>query len=431
MPNIYVYLGLYVALLLIISWWVSRKQSSEDFFISGRNRGGWQIFASKFAAGIGAGWFITYTGFAYEYGLGVFALLLGIVVGYLVFAYWAAPKIYEHSGKNKFYTIGDFVYHKTKSVWAKHTSNILSSVILFSWLIVGFIGGAKIISDFGFLSYEVALFITAAVVLSYILLAGFKAVILTDIVQSIVIFLLLFVVTFGIIGSESVPNLLSLKTGRLDVGIAISFFLYGVLAIFSFSDRYQLCYAAKNEKKLKHGLAFAIIPIMLAAFLLLLIGLFMFSQTSGLDTGLIFTEALKVFLSPKLLPLAVVLFFAGIMSSADTSIYAISSHYALSLKEKSIKKIRGAAIVLVVFSVIIGLLYSDIVDISIFSGAISLILSFPIIYILFNGKNARRFMVSCVGGFVGLVLGIIFFGFEPYIGIPVVVLGAIGLLWWK
>ena len=36
--------------------------------------------ASKFAGAIGAGYFITYTGFAYEYGLGVFAMLIGIVV---------------------------------------------------------------------------------------------------------------------------------------------------------------------------------------------------------------------------------------------------------------------------------------------------------------------------------------------------------------
>lgn len=51
--DIYIYLGIYIVILLAISWWVSRKQSKEDFLISGRNRGGWQIFASKFAAAIG------------------------------------------------------------------------------------------------------------------------------------------------------------------------------------------------------------------------------------------------------------------------------------------------------------------------------------------------------------------------------------------
>ena len=102
MSSIYLYLGLYIALLLIISWWVSRKQSKEDFLISGRNRGGWQIFASKFAAAIGAGYFIVYTGFAYEYGVATFTLVLGTIIGYLLFAYWAAPRIHDKSKEKKF-----------------------------------------------------------------------------------------------------------------------------------------------------------------------------------------------------------------------------------------------------------------------------------------------------------------------------------------
>jgi len=82
-----IYLVLYILALFAISFYVSRRQTTEDFLISGRNRGGWQILFSKFAAGIGAGYFITYTGFAYEYGLGLFSMLLGLIAGlYLVVA---------------------------------------------------------------------------------------------------------------------------------------------------------------------------------------------------------------------------------------------------------------------------------------------------------------------------------------------------------
>ena len=149
MNEIYIYLALYVALLLIVSYIISRRQRREDFLIAGRNRGTWQILLSKFAAAIGAAYFITYTGFAYEYGLGVFAMLTGIVLGYLLFGYWAAPKIYRPSKENKFYKIGDFVYYKTKNRFAREFSNWIANLILFAWLLVGIIGGAKIISDFG------------------------------------------------------------------------------------------------------------------------------------------------------------------------------------------------------------------------------------------------------------------------------------------
>ena len=314
MSLVYTYLVVYIAVLIIVSFVVSRKQTDEDFLISGRNRGGFQIFSSKFASAIGASYFITYTGFAYEYGLGIFAMLLGIIAGYLVFAYWAAPKIHENSKEKKFYTIGDFVYHKTRSRFAGKVSNVFSSVILFGWLLIGVIGGAKIINDFGFLSYEFAVILTCLVVLSYILLAGFKAVILTDIVQAFVIVVLLAVVTFGIVGTGNLGELFSVRTGEVSFQVVVGFFLFGFLAIFSYSNMYQLCYAARNKKKLKHGLGLAILPVVFASALLLLIGLFMAKHVGGLDAGLVFTEALKNFLPASLLPLSVVMFFAGIMS---------------------------------------------------------------------------------------------------------------------
>ena len=431
MQQIYIYLGLYIALLLVVSYIVSKRQNSEDFLISGRNRGGWQIMASKFAGAIGAGYFITYTGFAYEYGLGAFAMLIGIIFGYFLFAYWAAPKVHAPSRENRFYTMGDFVYHKTGSKFSLKLTNLLSSLILFGWLLVGIVGGAKIISDFGLLSYSTAVIVTVLVVLSYIVLAGFKAVIITDVLQSVIILALLFLVTFGIIGSTSISELLSADTGSVDIGIAVSFFLFGLLAIFSYSNMYQLCYAGKNSRKVKHGLGLAVVPVAITAFFLLLIGLFMASNVGGLDSGLVFTEALKNFLPASLLPLAVVLFFAGIMSSADTNIYAISSHYVLSKRKTyfPVGSIRMAIIVLMAITLVISLIFTDIVDISILAGGLSLTLSFAMMYLFFGGNNSKRFAGSAIGGVIGLILGVSLLGVEPTAAITVIIGGALGLLW--
>jgi len=389
MLSIYIYLGLYIALLLIISYFISKKQDKEDFLISGRNRGSWQILFSKFAAAIGAGYFITYTGFAYEYGLGVFAMLFGMLAGYLLFGYWASPRIHANSKENKFYTMGDFVYNKTKSIFSLKLANVLSNLILFLWLLVGIIGGAKIISDFGLMSYSLAVLLTIGVILSYIYLAGFKAVIITDFIQAIIILGLLFLVTFSIISSGSLSEIFSAQTGGVDIGTAIGFFLFGLLAIFSYSNMFQLCYAAKTKRKLKHGIGLAIVPILIVGIFLLLIGMFMASKVSGLDSGLVFTEALKNFLPAYLLPLGIVLFFAGIMSSADTNVYAISSHLILNKKNKinnPITLVRITMILLMIVTTMIALIFTDIVDVSIIAGALSLTLSIPIIYLILNGK---------------------------------------------
>lgn len=427
--DLYIYLGSYILFLLAISFFISKKQTDEDFLISGRNRGGWQILASKFAGAIGAGYFITYTGFAYEYGLGVFTMLIGIIAGYFIFAYWAAPKVHNRSKEEKFYTMGDFVFSKTKSAATKSLTNIISNLILFFWLLVGIIGGAKIISDFGLLSYQMAVLLTVLVVLAYILMAGFKAVIITDVIQSIIIVGLMILITWSIIGSGSVTQLFSAPTGQINIGVAAGFFLFGLLAIFSYSNMYQLCYAAKTKRKLKHGMGLSVIPIIFVAFLLLLIGLFMATNSPGIDSGLVFTEALKNFLPLSLLPLGVVLFFAGIMSSADTNIYAISSHHSIPKHGGSLWKIRKASIGLIIITTTIALIFSDIVDISILAGGVSLTLSFAMLYLFFGGRKSKKFASSIILSFVGLLIGLAIFGINPTVAITTILGGVIGLFW--
>jgi len=429
MLNLYIYLIIYIVFLLGVSYIISKKQSHEDYLIGSRNRGGWQIFLSKFAAAIGAAYFITYTGFAYEYGLGVFTMLLGLIIGYLLFAYWASPKIHAHSKENRMYTIGDFVYYRTKNNTAKKVANWFSNIILLAWLLIGMIGGAKIIQEFGFLSYEIAVLITSFVILSYILLAGFRAVLMTDVIQSFVIFVLLILVTFGIIGGINIGSLFDVETGKVGFDIIFAFFMFGLISIFSMSNMYQLCYAAKNSRKLKHGIGLSVIPILFMAFLLLLIGLFMAQNSPGLDSGLIFTEALKNFLPVSLLPLAIVLFFAGIMSSEDTDIYAISSHYAIGKKGNPVKNIRISTVVLIIIALVFSLLFRDIVDVSLLAGGLAMVLSFPMIYLIAGGNKPRKFFASIICGLTALIIGFIIFGIEPIVAIPVLIFSALGLLW--
>ena len=82
-----------------------------------------------------------------------------------------------------------------------------------------------------------------------------------------------------------------------------------------------------------------------------------------------------------------------------------------------------------VITTIISLIFTDIVDISILAGGISLTLSFAMIYLFFNGKNPKRFIGSIVGGIIGLIIGIILLGLEPTAAIVVIIGGALGLLW--
>ncbi len=428
MLNFYIFLGIYLAVLFAISFYISRKESKEDYLISGRDRKTWTILLSKFANSVGVNWFVVYTAYAYEFGIGIYGVLLGFIVGYLLFAFWAAPKIYKHSKKHHFYTQGDYVYKQTRSKFAKYLTNYTSVLVQFSWLLIGIVGGSKIISSVGLVSYEAALIITIGIILFYVVMAGYKAVLVTDVFQSIIIVLLLAFLGWVIIGDVSVSEILSAKGNSLDMTTAFGMFLYGLLSVFALADRYQLSYAANDEKSLKRGMALSIIPIIVVASFLLLIGLFMYIQNPNLDPALAFIEAIKTRLPSSLIPIGLVLFFAGLMSNSDTSIFAISSHIVFSKKQsKPVRSVRFVTVVALIGIGLISYFFRDIVDITVFAAVATVVLSVPMIYLLVNGESANRFIGSIMGGVLGLILGVMVLGLVPTLIVVVVIGGMLGV----
>ena len=84
-----------------------------------------------------------------------------------------------------------------------------------------------------------------------------------------------------------------------------------------------------------------------------------------------------------------------------------------------------------IITFIFAVLFPNVVDVSIFAGAISLILSFPMIYLLCGGKKTSKFIASTIMGILGVILGITIIGLEPSAALFPVAGGLLGLLWWK
>lgn len=423
--SLFLYLGIYSALLLLITFFISRKNTEEDFLIAGRKRTWWEVLFSKYVAEIDASWFVAFVGFAYFYGLGILGILFGTLVGYVLFASWGAPKIRNATHQHTFYTQGDFVSSKTGSAYAGQVTNWIAALNTILWLLVGIVGGAKIIEFFGLASYEVALAITILVIFSYLIIGGLRAVILTDVIQAIILIGLLAIISFGIIGDTNVGTLLSIQTDNLGLFDFVAFLLFGLLAPFSAPDRYQLVYAGKNTKEVATGLNIAFVPVLVSALFLLFIGLFMLVQSPGLEPGFVFSEALSTYLAPELLPLGVLLFFVALMSSADTNIYSAATHLLLKTNvAQKTKRVRWGLVALALLSFVIGIFIQDIIHITILAGIATFLAAIPLIYLISGGTQAAVFFGGISGGVLGAFWGIIIFGLEPTVG-GVVVLGAL------
>jgi Na+/proline symporter len=434
---IYLFIGIYVLLIIGISYFYSKNGSDEDYLISGRDRNEWNILASKFAGAVGVSTFITYTSYTYKFGpSGVLPLILGAMVGYSIFAFWAAPKIKQFSTiGNQFYTQGDLVRFITNNNNTRLLTNSITIGIQFFWILLSLVGGAKVIAYFDLLSYETALIFTALIVLLYILFSGFKAVIITDVFQTIIILILLAIIVYNVLSNDSfsIPDLIAAQPLEpIKTKDIIGLMLYGGLSVFGLADRYQLCYAAKDANAAKRGMGLALIPIVVVVLLLMFVGLSALKENNALDYDNAFIYAMQNLLSPSFYPVLLVLFFAGLMSSADTNIFAVASHASLSFAPDSpnkVKTTRWITVLVVVLATGIAFFWQSIVDITIVGAAMRITIAIPMIYIISRGNNTGRFIASTLGGVTALGIGLFFYGAAPSIVILVLLGSILGLFY--
>jgi Na+/proline symporter len=432
--EIYLFIGIYVATVIGLSYYYSRGASAEDYLISGRDRNEFNILASKFAGAVGVSTFITYTGYAYRFGLtGVTTLIVGIFIGYNLFAFWAAPRIKRLSLEDNFYTQGDLPSFVTQNKTTGLFTNVITIVIQFFWILLSLVGGGKVIAYFDILPYDIALVLTAVVILIYVLISGFKAVIITDVFQTIIILILLGVIVYNLMAGNSgtISEITSaVPPEKIKIGSIIGLLLYGALSVFGLADRYQLCYAAKDERAVKRGMSLAVIPIIVVGILLMLVGLSVLAKDNGLDHDNAFIYAMENLLSPSLEPILLVLFFAGLMSSADTNIFAVASHTAFTINSPDkVKTTRITTIIVVLVATSIALFWKSIIDITIVGAALRLTLAVPMIYVIRGGNNSGRFIATTLGGIIALGLGLLAFGADPKLALAVLVGSLLGLIY--
>lgn len=432
MTSLHIYLGIYSISLIIVAYYLTRKSNEEDFLIGGRNRSIFSILASKFSGAVGISTFITFTGFAYAFGTGIFWLVGGLLIGYLLFAFWASPKVKRLSMQGKFYTFGDLPAFVTGNTTTGRLTNGITVFVDFFGVLLSLVGGAKVVAYFGVMDYGYAVIFTSLIILCYVLLSGFKAVILTDIIQAFIILFLLGFTVYNTLETDNYANILAKANYELPAGSLVAFIIYGCLSVFGMADRYQLCYAAKNEEAVKKGMALSIFPILIVAFLLLFIGLKAYTIDSTLDAGNAFTFIISKEMIVKLLPLFLIMLFAGLMSTADTSIFAISSHLVTrNFKINKVKQMRIATVLVVILATSLSFIWQNIVNITLIGSGMRIILATPTIYILLNKTNPYRYIGSASGGVFGVIVGIGMFGISPKITLTILLGSLLGLIFKK
>lgn len=386
---------LYIAIVVIIGVVSSRKETEDDFMIANRKVSGAQVAATMSAGFFDGAVLSIYLAYIYQYGMSAAWMFVGLSIGFILLRKRYALIIKRKADEAQAYTMPEYFF----KIFGKRNGFMFSFLLVFQYfllMIVNFIIAGKVLSLIFPLPYYISVIIGGVVILSYLLLAGFKAVIKTDFFQLVIMFIMSLVVAIFLFGKTTIPvtefNPIALGFGNL-----IGFLLLGSIGILVAPDLWQRIFATKDEANLKRGLGYSAIILPLLAIIISIVGL----ATKQFFPNILPEDALITGFS-KLLPLGLkefgmVLLYAVALSSSDTITFMISSIFTRDLKnytkkysEDSMKKLTRFFMLFFVFvTVIIAISYQNIIALGLSIGSLSLAL-FPVILGSFYWKLKER-----------------------------------------
>ncbi len=385
---------IYIAIVIIIGVISSRKESEDGFMIAERKVQGFQV-AAMMAAGYFDGAFLAiYLGYIYLYGFSAIWLFVGIAFGFLLLKRWAG-RIKQKADELGVYSMPEYFFR----ILGKRNGLMFSLVLVlefFLLLIVNLIISGKVLSSIFPIPYYVSVIIGGFIILTYLLLAGFKAVVKTDFFQLIIMFLMSIVVASYLFGKAHIP-VSEFDLTTFGLSNIIGFLILGGFGIVVAPDLWQRIFATKDEKNLKRGLTYSAGMLVLLAAIISIVGL----VTKQLFPNIVPEDALVTGFS-RLLPFGLkefgmVLLYAVSLSSSDTVTFVVSSIFTRDLKnyfhrysESSMKKLtRFFMILFVVLAILTSIFYQNILALGFSLASLNLLL-FPAAVASFYWKLKER-----------------------------------------
>jgi len=177
----------YLIILMAIGIWANKYTASEDqYFVGGRKV---SIIAAALSdkASDFSGWLMLgYPGQAFKSGLGAFWAAIGCLFGTLADYVFVGPRLRIYSGKFRAITVPDYL--EARLMDNTKLIRILGALIILIFMTVyvsaQYTAGGKALAQAFNISVNEGIILTAVVVMIYVLMGGFFAVVWTDVVQA-------------------------------------------------------------------------------------------------------------------------------------------------------------------------------------------------------------------------------------------------------
>lgn len=364
----------YMILMILIGVFYSKRtKNNEDYFLGGRNLGGWTAALSAQASDM-SGWLLMgLPGSIYLAGTGEIWIAIGLLIGTVLNWFLVASRLRKYTiVAGNSLTIPSFFenrYRDKKGV-IKTVSAIIIAIFFAVYTASAFSSGAKLFSvlfgDSIENAYTIGLIIAAAVILVYTLLGGFKAVCTTDFIQGMLMLVAILAVPIvaymimtwdtgfgtalqskGVTDPANYLNALKNEDGSPISAVSIISSLAWGLGYFGMPHIIIRFMAIKNENEVKKSRKIAIVWVILSLAAACFVGVvargFLTTPLDGTNSETSFIRLIQqVFSGNGVLVFIGGIFLCGIlaaiMSTADSQLLVTSSAISEDIFKGVIKK---------------------------------------------------------------------------------------------
>ena len=381
--------GLYLIILLLIGLKAGHRAGATSFLIAKRKLTTLSAVATINASKTGS-IIIIFTALIYAYGVSALWYFVGMSVGYLIFIPFSV-RLHKLSD-GKYYTLADYFRNNYGSLSSRFAA-LACIIAMFGSMLLNLVAATQIFVYFSGWPYLSSAALVAAVVLLYLLLAGFKAVVATDLFQYAAILIIICVFLTLLLGESSVEikeyNIF--QAGSQNI---IGFFLLGILIPFAQPELWQRVYAVPNRRVLVRSIFISILIHFSFAILLLLIGLSIKSALPNINPDLALVEGFSKLLPAGLIGLSIIVFFSAMMSSVDTYAYTAASslvqdYFPMLPGERSVLFIRLSLVAIITTGSIVNILYHNLIGLAFILSAYFVLVSLPVLLTWIYPKVSR------------------------------------------
>lgn len=278
----------YLILSFGVAFWARRRSSAgdssqgfiEEYFIGGRSMGGFVLAMTIIASYTSASSFVGGPGVAYRFGLSwVFLAMIQVPTTFLTLGV-LGKRFAIMARKTQSVTLTDFLRARFQSEAVVILCSVALLIFFMAAMLAQFIGGARLFQAVTGYPYLVGLILFGLTVVLYTAVGGFRAVVLTDAIQGLVMAIAAVVVLFAVIKAgggleqcittlKSIDPGLITPTGPKDVvpkPFILSFWILVGLGILGLPQTTQKCMAYRDSRAMHDAM---IMGTLLIGFMIL------------------------------------------------------------------------------------------------------------------------------------------------------------------